>query len=66
MAEFRSWSEIPALMGRQMRYKKFAVTALLAAAATGVTASTVYAAPVPAPPVTEVITDLPSSASAST
>ncbi|WP_327118258.1 DUF3482 domain-containing protein [Nocardia sp. NBC_01730] len=33
-----------------MKYKKFAATALLAVAATGVTAGTAYAAPVPAPP----------------
>ncbi|MEU7144514.1 hypothetical protein ABZ942_34070 [Nocardia sp. NPDC046473] len=33
-----------------MKYKKFAVTALLAIAATGVSAGTAYAAPVPAPP----------------
>ncbi|MFD6161021.1 hypothetical protein ACFWF7_42745 [Nocardia sp. NPDC060256] len=33
-----------------MKYKKFAATALLAIAATGVSAGTAYAAPVPAPP----------------
>ncbi|PXX59312.1 hypothetical protein DFR70_112229 [Nocardia tenerifensis] len=36
-----------------MKYKKFAATALLAIAATGVTAGTAYAAPVPAPPAQE-------------
>ncbi|MEV6558802.1 hypothetical protein AB0M22_24030 [Nocardia sp. NPDC051756] len=33
-----------------MKYKKFAATALLAIAATGVSAGTAYAAPAPAPP----------------
>lgn len=33
-----------------MKYKKFAATALLAIAATGVSAGTAYAAPTPAPP----------------
>ncbi|MFI7002150.1 hypothetical protein [Nocardia sp. NPDC050175] len=33
-----------------MKYKKFAATALLAIAATGISAGTAYAAPVPAPP----------------
>lgn len=38
------------LTGRSMKYKKFAATALLAVAATGVTAGTSYAAPAEAPP----------------
>lgn len=37
-------------MGRQMKYSKFAATALLAAAATGIASGTGYAAPVPAAP----------------
>ncbi|GAA5052773.1 hypothetical protein [Nocardia callitridis] len=36
-----------------MKYKKFAATAILAAAATGITAGTAYAEPVPAPPVAQ-------------